>query len=133
MSVPTTTGTPPYSNSYYVVVTDSNGAIAQSNTVTLTVNPNPPPVRIDQWGQTTDHVWAELNSLDDDGSCSLTITYRYSSDYGNTWSAWENDNYCYFWPYIGPLGYPSGAIAVQAYVTNGYGCNSAVVQGAYTF
>ncbi len=134
LSLPTTSGTPPYVNSYYVVVTDSsNGATAQSRTTNLTVNPIPIPVRIDLWGQTTDHTWAQLNSLEADGSCYNAVTYRYSGDYGSTWSAWENDGFCYFWPYVGPLGAASGAIVVQAYQTNSYGCNSAITQGAYTY
>jgi hypothetical protein len=74
-----------------------------------------------------------LNSLEPDGSCVLAFIHRYSYDYGNTWSPWQNEGFCYNWPYIGPLGYPSGAIMVQAYVTNGYGCDSQLAGGVYTF
>ena len=90
--------------------------------------PTPAQVQIQQWGRAPTHVWAQLYSSD-----QLAITYRYSYDYGNTWSPWENDGYYYFWPYVGPLGYPSGAIQVQAFVTNSYNCSSRVVQGAYVF
>jgi hypothetical protein len=122
--------TPPFTLSYYVVVTDSsNGTTTQSRTASLAVYPNPSPVLIEQYGQDSSHTWAQLDSPVD----QLPIYYRYSYDYGNTWSYWQNDGYYYFWPYIGPLGYPSGAIVVQAYVTNGYGCSSQVVTGAYTF
>jgi len=121
--------TPPYTNTYYVVVTDSaNAATSQAGPVYLSVSPNPSQVEIQLWGQTSDHVWAQLNSPD-----QINITYRYSYDYGSSWSPWENDGYYYFWPYVGPLGYPSGSIEVQAFVVNGYGCQSQVVQGAYTF
>ena len=122
--------TPPYTNQYYCVATSSTcNQTAQTNTVTLSVNPNPQAPSITQFGQ-NDHTWAQLDSPD--GNC---IWYRYSYDYGNTWSIWQNDGDCWthFWPYVGPTGYPSGAIVVQAKEINAYGCESSVTERAYTY
>lgn len=113
----------PLNNSYYCVVTDGAGYTKQSNTVTLTTNPLPSAPVLYQWGETTDHVWVQLDSAD-----GLGINYQYSDDGGNGWSGWRNDGYSHFWPNVGPLGLPSGSVVVQAYVVNGYGCSSSIAQ-----
>ena len=116
----------PLTASYYCVVTDVYGYTAQSNTVTLTVNPLPSAPILYQWGETTDHVWVQLDSPD-----GLGINYRYSDDAGSSWVGWRNDGYSHFWPNVGPLGLPSGWVVVQSYVVNGYGCSSSIAQGSY--
>ena len=71
--------TPPYTNSYYVVVTDSAGQTAQSRTAILSV-PNPPAYVIWNWGidyqsTTVPHLWVQF-----DAPASGCIYYTYSNN-----------------------------------------------------
>jgi hypothetical protein len=72
--------TPPFTNSYYVVVTDNgNGLAAQSRTAVLSV-PNPPAYNIYNWGidpysTNPPHLWVQF-----DAPASGCIYYAYSNN-----------------------------------------------------
>jgi hypothetical protein len=121
VSTPATSSFPPYTYSYFVIVTDTgNGASLQSRTAKLTVN-RPGGVNIVRWDWDGSIVSVRLTSYDGNN-----VIYRYTLNAGSSWSVWQNTGQSDIQPIIADYWDAAGNIKVEAKDRDSNGCDSLV-------
>jgi hypothetical protein len=124
VSTPATSSSPPYTYSYFVIVTDNgNGASLQSRTAKLTAH-RPGGVNIVGWTYQSDITTVSVRLTSWDDGCP--VIYRYTTDAGNNWSTWMNSGQTDIQPIIATYWDGTGNIRVEAKDRDSYGCDSTV-------